>query len=137
MASSVETTVATTVNVSAEITSTVILVGFGILLLAIIIALYLANRDPDNSWHWLHLIQDNTGKSSLSKFLQFLGGITGTFVIIFQVAKNSLSVEMFSVYLFALGVSEAFSKFVSAKYGIKLPDNTPTTDNNSTDNTTK
>lgn len=109
----------TNIDISATITSNMILGGFIVVMAIIAFGLYLANKDPDNQWNWLHLVQGNDNKGSLTKFLQFIGGMTGTFVVVFQTVKSTLSVELFAVYLAALGVSEGFSKWVYAKYGNK------------------
>lgn len=109
----------TDISITADITSNFILGGFVFVLTVIAIGLYIANKDPNNQWSWLHLVQGNDNKGSLTKFLQFIGGMTGTFVVVFQTVKSTLSVELFAVYLAALGVSEGFSKWVYAKYGNK------------------
>lgn len=53
---------------------------------------------------------------SLTKLLQLLGGLTGTWVIIKMAAQGGLSAEIFGVYLTYVASVEGFSKFISAKY---------------------
>lgn len=53
---------------------------------------------------------------SLTKLLQLLGGLTGTWVIIKMTAQGGLSAEIFGVYLTYVASVEGFSKFISAKY---------------------
>lgn len=57
------------------------------------------------------------GKSvSLTKVLQFIGGITATWAMIKLTLSGVLSPELFGVYLAYVGGVEGYSKFVSAKY---------------------
>lgn len=104
-------------DISTTITSNFVLGVFFTLLLIIGYTIYAISKDPSNNWRWRNLISDNTGKGSLTRTLQLIGGLTGTFVVIFQTVKSSLSVEIFGIYMAALGVSEAFTKFISVKYG--------------------
>jgi hypothetical protein len=45
-----------------------------------------------------------------------LAGLTATGIVITFTIGNSLTVEFFSVYLAAMGISEGWAKFVGAKY---------------------
>jgi hypothetical protein len=92
---------------------------FTALMILIAIVLHYINRNPDHAWTWIQMIQDHDGKGSLSRLLQLAGGVTATFVIVHQTISNNLSEEMFLIYLAAVGVSEAFTKWVQRKYDIK------------------
>ena len=57
------------------------------------------------------------GKSvSLTKVLQFIGGLTATWIMIKMTVASTLTPELFAVYLAYVGGVEAYSKFVSARY---------------------
>lgn len=110
------------------------LVGlFTILIIGIFIILYFAAKDKRNCFDWTDLVIDPiTNKASLTKFLQLLGGITGTFTILWYSIKVALDTEMLAVYLASLGVSEGFSRWVSLKYN-QQPQSTVTTTIESTE----
>lgn len=58
------------------------------------------------------------GKSvSLSKVLQFIGGITATWIMVKLTLAGSLTESIFGLYLTYVGAIEGYSKFMSAKYG--------------------
>lgn len=54
---------------------------------------------------------------SLTKVLQLLGGITGTWVIIKLTLHGGINEGVLGLYLTYVGAIEGWSKFVSAKYG--------------------
>jgi uncharacterized membrane protein len=54
---------------------------------------------------------------SLTKVLQLLGGVTGTWVIIKLTLHGGISEGILGLYLTYVGAIEGWSKFVSAKYG--------------------
>ena len=107
-----------------------IFIAFSVLLVLFTIYIYFASKDKTNNFNLSDLIVDPiTKKGSLSKVLQLIGGLTGTFTILWYTVKIQLNTEMLAVYLAALGVSEAFSKWVSVRY------NTPNTDTNDSKDT--
>jgi hypothetical protein len=58
------------------------------------------------------------GKSvSLTKVLQLVGGLTATWIMIKLTLTGGLTESLFGIYLTYVGGVEAYSKFVSAKYG--------------------
>lgn len=68
---------------------------------------------------WTDLITSKgTNKVSLTKFLQLIGGITGTWIMIYQTTKGDVQAELFLTYLAYVGAIEGWSKFVSARYGV-------------------
>lgn len=80
-------------------------------------------ENKSNNIRWLDMLSHvdangNYSKSiSLSKLLQMVGGITGTWVIIVYTIKLSLTAEMFFTYLAYVGGVEGWSKFVNLRYG--------------------
>jgi len=56
---------------------------------------------------------------SLTKVLQFIGGITATWAMIKLTLTGTLTAELFGVYLAYVGGVEAYSKFCAAKYNYR------------------
>ena len=105
------------------ISSNLLLIGFIILLLMLLVAIYLTSKNPKSSFQWTDLIMDPiSNKGSLTRVLQLTGGLTATYIVIQEASKSILSAEMFGIYLAALGVSEGFSKWVQLKYPVKAND---------------
>lgn len=118
----------TNIDIAANITPNLVFGGFITIILLVAAALYTLNKDPNNDFSWLHLVQDPvTQHGSLAKVLQLIGGLTGTFIVVFQTMSKVLTAEMFMIYLGALGVSEAFSKWASLKYASQLTPKTEET----------
>lgn len=84
---------------------------------SLIAIIYTAHKSESSFSVFDYLIDPVTKKASITKTLQVTAGLTATWVIVKLAVNNTLTVDMFSVYLAALGVSEAWSKFVGAKYG--------------------
>lgn len=107
----------TNLDITANITTNFIYGIFAAVVLLVGVSIWVLNKNPNAPFSWVHLLADPvTNKGSLSKVLQLIGGITGTFIVILQATQKILSAEMFMIYLGALGVSEAFSKWASLKY---------------------
>lgn len=96
--------------------NTGVVIGFVLVLLLLLYGLYKNNTDEKCPWEWWHLVSDRQGKGSLTRVLQLLGGITATFVIVYQTLNTTVTTELFAVYLAALGVSEGFSKWLQHRY---------------------
>lgn len=112
-----------TFTISTVISTNALLIGFITLLALLLIALYFTSKNPNTLFRWTDLIIDPiTNRGSLTRVLQLIGGMTGTFVIILEASKSLLTAEMFAIYLAALGVSEGFSKWVQLKYQPKSDD---------------
>lgn len=87
------------------------------ILSALALVIFIAHKSKDSTFSAFdYLLDPATGKASITKTLQVIGGLTATWIVIKLAAIGTLSVEMFSVYLAALGISEAWSKFIGAKY---------------------
>lgn len=71
-----------------------------------------------------YLIDPATGKASITKTLQVLAGLTATWIVAKQSIAGLLTTEMFAIYLGAMGISEAWSKFVGAKFSRQDSHNT-------------
>lgn len=63
------------------------------------------------------MITKNGKSVSLTKVLQLVGGLTATWIMIKLTLTGGLSESLFGIYLTYVGGVEAYSKFVSAKYG--------------------
>ncbi len=87
----------------------------------IIFVLYLIwNEHREGKLNWSDLITSKgTNRVSLTKFLQLVGGMVSTWVIMYHTLHNVLSTEMFFTYLAYVGAIEGWSKFVSAKYNFQ------------------
>lgn len=96
-----------TINIMAL---ALILIVFGILLLFYRIQ---ASEKLD----FADLITKNGTSVSLTKVLQLIGGITGTWIVIKLTIAGTLSEAIFGLYLTYVGAVEGYSKYVAAKYG--------------------
>lgn len=96
-----------TINIMAL---ALIIVVFGILLLFYRIQ---ASEKLD----FADLITKNGTSVSLTKVLQLIGGITGTWIVIKLTIVGTLSEAIFGLYLTYVGAVEGYSKYVAAKYG--------------------
>ena len=86
--------------------------------ISLIAIIYTAHKSSESKFSVFdYLLDPTTEKASITKTLQVTAGITATWVIVKMAVNNTLTVEMLAVYLAALGVSEAWSKFIGAKYG--------------------
>lgn len=67
---------------------------------------------------WKDMITSKgSNKVSLTKVLQLVGGVTGTWMMVYLTIKGSVSSDFFFTYLAYVGAIEGWSKFVAAKYG--------------------
>ena len=103
-------------NISANITLGKLLTySFLIAILSFIFVLWKTSKDDSNTFHWIDLISGPDGKASLTRILQFAAGITATWVIIQATIGKWLTVDIFAVYLAAMGISEGFTKWIQSK----------------------
>lgn len=79
--------------------------------------MYKAHRSQKLDWSEL-VTAKNGNKVSLTKFLQLVGGVTGTWIVIYTTLHNKLTYDILLVYLTYVGAIDGWSKFVSAKYGV-------------------
>jgi len=83
------------------------------------------------------LITKNGKSVSLTKVLQFIGGLTATWVVVKLTLNSNLTEGLFGVYLAYVGAIEGYSKFVAAKYGYDEKRTGSDETENSTEDTTK
>jgi len=78
--------------------------------------LYKANRQKNLVWTDL-ITMKGTNFVSLTKLLQLIGGIVGTWLIVKLTLQEKMTPDYLMIYLAYVGAIEAWSKFVSARYG--------------------
>jgi hypothetical protein len=109
---------------AAESTAaTITLFGFTFNMMAIVLAviffgilIMLWRIQRDEKLDMADLITKDGRSMSLTKVLQLIGGITGTWVIIKLTLTGGLTEAIFGLYLTYVGAIEGYSKFVAAKY---------------------
>ena len=75
---------------------------------------------------WTDLITANGSTAvSLTKCLQLIGGVVGTWIMIKTTLQGKLTWDLFAIYLAYVASVDGFSKFIAAKYGIKIDDKSP------------
>lgn len=88
-----------------------------VLLMLLVLVLFIAHRNKDTRFNaYDFFIDPVTQKASITRTMQVMAGVTATWIVIRLAAHNQLTVDLFAVYLGALGISEAWSKFIGAKY---------------------
>jgi len=87
------------------------------IMIGMIWIIYSAHKSTNSFNVFDYLIDPTTNKASITKTLQIVAGLTATWIVCRMAINNNLTTEFFTVYLAALGVSEAWSKFIGAKYG--------------------
>jgi hypothetical protein len=88
------------------------------IMLALAGVLWLFYRiQKDEKLDFADLITKDGRTVSLTKVLQLIGGISGTWIVIKLTLTNGLTEAIFGLYLTYVGAIEGYSKFVAAKYG--------------------
>lgn len=62
-----------------------------------------------------YFMDEATGKPSVTRPLQMIGGLTATWIVVKMTADKSLTEGMFAIYLGAMGLMAAYSKFLGSK----------------------
>lgn len=94
----------------------IITYGFLIAIILFIIAIIAISRSSSNDkFKLINIISNPDGTASLTRLLQLSAGVTGTWVIIKLTLASTLNVDMFAVYLAAMGISEGFTKWIQSK----------------------
>lgn len=92
---------------------------FGIVLMCIflffMIAFWRAQKAERLDWTDV-ITARNSNSVSLTKLLNFIGGVVGTWIVIKLTMTGKISWEIFGLYLLYVGSIEAYSKFVGAKF---------------------
>lgn len=89
--------------------------GFLFALIVFFMLVWKFSKDPNSKFNWIDLISNPDGSASLTRTLQLIAGLTGTWVIIQSTVGKWLTVEIFTVYLAAMGISEGFTKWIQSK----------------------
>lgn len=96
--------------------------GLTILILLCVLGYMLYHSHKAHHLDWLDLIRvKGSHNISLTKFLQLVGGITGTWMVVYTTLHNRLTYDLLLVYLAYVGAIDGWSKFISAKYNLPLP----------------
>lgn len=95
-----------------------------VMFLTFVYAMYKANQCATSSFSWEDLVCNTdivTGEktASVTKILQFTGGIVGSFVVIKLTLTDSLTWDIFVAYLAYVASIDGFSKFLLARYGVQ------------------
>lgn len=91
-----------------------------LVIITIIIALCYMMWDANKRGRldWTDMIKSKPRKVSLTKLLQLVGGVTGTWIMITTTLHNNLTPELLMIYLTYVGAIEGWSKFITARYGV-------------------
>lgn len=93
---------------------------FGIVLMFLFIFFMVAfwRAQKAQKLDWTDIITaKNSNSVSLTKLLNFIGGVVGTWVVIKLTVTGKISYEIFGLYLFYVGSIEAYSKYAAGKFG--------------------
>lgn len=96
--------------------------NFGGLAILVVLCAFMVMLYHSHKAHhldWLDLIRvKGSNNLSLTKFLQLIGGITGTWMVVYTTLHNRLTYDLLLVYLAYVGAIDGWSKFVSARYNV-------------------
>jgi hypothetical protein len=88
-----------------------------VVVILVTLIMYFAHRDKQGNFNFYDLVLDPaTNKASITRVWQNVGAGTATIVVIQLAISGKLDDATLAIYLGALGVSEAFSRFIGAKY---------------------
>lgn len=99
--------------------------GAVVILLCVLFVYLFAKAHKANKLDWTDLLTSKGNKVSLTKFLQLVGGVSATWIMVVMTLRDKLTYDLLLIYLTYVGAIEAWSKFVAAKYGIKESPGTP------------
>lgn len=92
---------------------------FGIVLMFIFLFFMIAfwRAQKNQKLDWTDIITSKGSNSvSLTKLLNFIGGIVGTWIVIKLTMTGKISWEIFGLYLMYVGSIEAYSKYAAGKF---------------------
>lgn len=89
----------------------VILILLGLFLIALFRAQKAKRLD------WLDMLTRDGSKVSTTKVLQLVGGVIGSWIMIKVTLQNTLTWDLFAIYLGYVASVDGFSKLIMAKYG--------------------
>jgi hypothetical protein len=87
------------------------------IVLAIVGLLYMFWKiQREDKLDFTDMITANGRTVSLTKILQLVGGVTGTWVVIKMGMAGTITADIFMIYLTYVASIEGFSKFIQARY---------------------
>lgn len=78
---------------------------------------YQTNKTERLNWADMLTVDGPGNRVSLTKVLQLVGGVVGTWFIIQTTIANGMNSDYFMIYLAYVGAIEGWSKFVAMRYG--------------------
>ena len=102
-----------------------------VLMLTLARMLYISHQGKQIDWADL-IRTKGSNNLSLTKFLQLVGGLTGTWMVVYMTLHNKLSYDILLVYLTYVGAIEGWSKYVSAKFSTNSTPTPPQEDTTTT-----
>ena len=86
------------------------------LVIAILLAvlIYKENVAP-SKFSFMQYLQNTDGTASTPKTLQVLAGLTATVIVVQANTEHVLTDSIFGIYLAALGVSDAWARYIHSK----------------------
>jgi len=111
-----ENILTSTINSLAVISSDGFL-GFFVIFLLIIFVYAFWKAQKAQKLDWTDIItKPNTNEVSLTKILQFVGGIVATWIMIKLTLSEKMTWDLFAIYLAYVASIEGYSKFILARY---------------------
>lgn len=101
------------VHISTQSPATIVITTFA---LFIIFMLWYETYKQTLDWRDL-ITNPATNRVSLTKILQLVGGVVGTWIMVIVTLHDKLTGDLFFTYLAYVGAIEGWSKFITAKYG--------------------
>ena len=89
---------------------------FVLMMLASLVFL-LVKAQRNRRLDWVDMITKDGRVISLTKILQLIGGIVGTWIVLTLTMAGQMTWEILGIYLTYVASIEGFSKFMQAKYG--------------------
>lgn len=111
-----ETNILTFFGQEINIYGAVITLFFSVFLLALWRAQQAKKLD------WLDMLTRDGTKVSITKILQLVGGVVGTWVIIKLTLQGAINWDIYAIYLGYVASVDGFSKLIMAKYGAAASD---------------
>jgi len=87
-----------------------------ILLCLGVILMFKAQKDKKHKFNIFDYFLDENGKTSTSKTLQIVAGITSTWIVVKMTIMGTLTYEILGLYMAAFGIAEGWSKYNNLKF---------------------
>lgn len=99
--------------------------SLGLIVIFILISVIFWHTHKIGKLDWSKVITHaGNDEVSLSKCLQLVGGITGTWMCIYLTLHDKMTYDILLVYLGYVGCVDGYSKFLNAKYNLGIKDQT-------------